>query len=94
MRTGRTFSRCGPKTFGYGGGKVEKVIVDSSAIDFMTYDRQEQKLYVRFVNGLHYVYNAVQAQTFEQMKTAKSVGLFFHQHVRGQHRCREIPSSG
>lgn len=61
---------------------VETFIPNSSNLDEITYDPDEQVLTVQFKSGLKYEYRSVPQATFEGLKNAKSAGSYFHSSVR------------
>ena len=64
--------------------------VESSNIDAVKYDAEEEALYVVFSNGSHYRYYGVPAEVFEEFMGAESKGKFFHANIRSDFPCMQI----
>ncbi len=62
--------------------------VESSNIASVGHDGAD--LHVAFKSGGTHRYQGVPAETFEAMRSAKSVGKFFHAHIRGKHTSEKI----
>lgn len=57
--------------------------VESSNIDAIGHDGDH--LFIRFKSGGVHRFHDVPAETFESMKSADSVGKFFHATIKGKH---------
>lgn len=62
--------------------KVERV-VESSAIEKVAYDYETRSLFITFKSGGTYEYDNIGIDLFEGLVNAKSVGRFYHAHIRG-----------
>jgi len=64
--------------------KVTRISVDSSMISAIGYDEESQTLFAEFVNtGKIYAYEEVEADIFEELQNANSVGGYFRANVLG-----------
>jgi len=63
---------------------------NSSNIASADYDPAAQKLTVTFRNGGQYAYAGVPQDVFNEMKSAESVGSYFHTSVRGAYEAAKI----
>ena len=57
--------------------------VDSSNINAVGFDEEAEAMLVEFNSGDTYQYEQVPEQVFRDLMDAKSIGSFFHTHVRG-----------
>jgi hypothetical protein len=57
--------------------------VESSNVQSVKHNRFSGRLQVQFVNGSVYNYAGVPRTTYKELKSAPSVGSYFHQNVRG-----------
>ena len=62
---------------------IEWTDVDSSNIEAIGFDDEDDSLFVRFNSGQEYVYYNVPEETFEAFKDADSKGKFLNEHVKG-----------
>ena len=60
--------------------------VDSSAIVRITYDDRTRTLFVTFVSGRTYAYDAVPRRVYEAFLAAPSKGEFFNGRIRDSYR--------
>lgn len=56
----------------------------STAIVAHGYDRASQKMVLVFNGGRRYTYADVPAETYEALKSAKSMGQFYGTHINGK----------
>ena len=56
--------------------------VSSSNIESIGYDEQNDQVYVRFLNGSHYVYKGVPLHEFENLRDAPSLGSYLHRNYK------------
>ena len=56
--------------------------VSSSNIDEIGYDVTTSTLYIKFKNNRLYSYDNVPESVYDNLKSASSVGSFFHQNIR------------
>lgn len=56
--------------------------IDSSQIVALGHDPETNRLAVQFKSGGIYYYGGVDASLYGALRHAKSVGQFFHQHIR------------
>jgi hypothetical protein len=64
----------------------------STAIRFIAYDEETERLSVTFVTGRRYVYERVPKDVFEDFLGASSRGAFFNTEIRDRYDYREITS--
>jgi hypothetical protein len=69
-------------------------IVDSSVIMSIGYDAQRRLLKVRFRNGRVYWYLDVPATTYRSLMTAASIGKYFNENVKPNHRAVRARGDG
>lgn len=62
----------------------------SSAITGFHYDPVSGVLHLGFASGGVHHYAGVSKEKATQLAQAKSVGQFFHQHIRGQHAEKKV----
>ena len=58
--------------------------VDSTSIKSVAYDKEEEKLWLRFKSDALYEYRGVQEQTVKELVTAESKGKFFHENIKNK----------
>jgi len=64
--------------------KIERIAVDSSMLNAVAYDEEEQILYAEFSNtGNIYAYYEVEKEIFEELLEADSVGQFMRSDIIG-----------
>ena len=65
--------------------------VDSSSIEEIGYDKEQQELYIRFLNnGSLYVYRNVPEIEFTSLKEASSHGKYFHHNIKNNYPCEKL----
>jgi hypothetical protein len=64
---------------------MEMESVDSSNIREIGYDEAEKTLGIIFHSGILYHYFEVTPETFEEFKTADSLGKYFNANIRNQY---------
>ncbi len=64
--------------------KIERIAVDSSMLNAVAYDEDEQILYAEFSNTGHvYAYYEVEKETFEELLDSDSVGGYMRSCIIG-----------
>jgi hypothetical protein len=58
--------------------------VDSTSIKSVAYDKEEEKLWLRFKSDALYEYRGVQEQMVKELVTAESKGKFFHENIKNK----------
>lgn len=61
----------------------EMIFVDSSNIEAIGYDEDNQELHVRFLSGASYIYSGVPRQIFDDLMEAPSKGSFLNREIKG-----------
>ncbi|KYH30637.1 hypothetical protein CLTEP_25340 [Clostridium tepidiprofundi DSM 19306] len=61
---------------------VEMISVSSSNVDKIGYDRENQVVYVRFLNNSLYIYKGVPEFEFNALLNASSVGSYLHRNYK------------
>lgn len=64
--------------------------VDSSSIEAIGYDPDEREIYIQFINGGTYVYSDADEVTFEELRTADSIGSYVNRVIKPNHSYREM----
>lgn len=64
--------------------------VDSSNVESVGYDEDEQILYVRFLTGATYIYKGVNNYEFEGLVSAPSVGSYLHRYIKNNYPYERI----
>lgn len=64
--------------------------VNSSNVEAVGYDPAEREIYVRFLSGRTYAYGDADATTFEELRTADSVGSYLNRVLKPGFPCREL----
>jgi hypothetical protein len=62
----------------------------SSAIRRFVYDATKHALWIEFVTGRRYVYEAVPEEVAEALGSAFSKGTYFNTRIRDRFECREV----
>lgn len=63
---------------------IERIAVDSSMLNAVAYDEEEQILYAEFSNtGNIYAYYEVEKEVFEELLEAESIGRFMRGEIIG-----------
>lgn len=60
----------------------EMIAVQSSNIESVGYDENDQEVYVKFLNGSVYVYRGVPLHDFEGLRDTPSVGSYLHRNFK------------
>lgn len=68
----------------------EMIVVQSSNIESVGYDKVDQEVYVRFLNGSVYVYRGVPLHDFEGLRDAPSVGSYLHRNFKNVYAYERI----
>jgi hypothetical protein len=64
--------------------------VDSSNVEAVGHDPENETLYVTFLGGGTYTYAGVDQQTFEELRDAPSVGSFLNRMIKPNYPYEEI----
>ncbi|HYG29496.1 MAG TPA: KTSC domain-containing protein [Allosphingosinicella sp.] len=65
--------------------------LNSSMIERICYDEEEESLSIWFRATGRYIYYDVPASIYEALKAAASAGLFFNERIKGRYRCAFDP---
>jgi hypothetical protein len=68
--------------YNYHGNEIEMYPVSSSNIAEVGYDSQNETVLVRFLNNTLYAYKGVNERTFEELKTATSIGSYLNRNFK------------
>ena len=60
----------------------EMIAVQSSNIESVGYDENDEEVYVKFLNGSVYVYRGVPLHDFEGLRDTPSVGSYLHKNFK------------
>lgn len=63
----------------------------STVIRRFVYDTDSQELWIEFVSGRRYVYEAVPESVAQTLGSAFSKGVYFNSRIRDRFACREVP---
>lgn len=69
---------------------INMIPVDSSNVESVGYDGNEQILYVRFLTGAMYIYKGVNNYEFEGLLSAPSVGSYLHRNIKNNYPYERI----
>jgi len=69
---------------------IDRVRVESSAMNSVGYDSNESVLVVEFPNGTVYHYFDVPSEVHSGLLSAESHGKYFHRHIRGKFRHERV----
>ncbi len=69
---------------------VKMISVESSNVESVGYDEEEQVLYVRFLTGAVYIYKGVSLYEFEGLLNAPSVGSYLHRNIKNNYPYERI----
>lgn len=70
---------------------VKMIIVESSAITSIGYDRFKKEIHVIFKSGdTAYIYNNAPTRLFNKFIGSKSIGKFLHKRLRGRDHYRAV----
>lgn len=61
---------------------VDMIGVNSSNVESIGYDEDNQILYVHFLNSSTYIYKGVPQAEFEGLRYAPSVGSYLHRNIK------------
>ena len=61
----------------------EMIFVDSSNIEAIGYDENNQELHVQFLSGGYYVYHDVPREIFDDLVEAPSKGSYLNREIKG-----------
>lgn len=62
--------------------KLEKHIVDSTNLEWVSYDKDKNDLYVMFRSGGYYVYHDVPEKVFNELLAAGSKGRYLAMKIK------------
>lgn len=62
----------------------------STVISTIDYDPATAVLRIRFVSGLIYEYRDVPAEVYTSLKTSKTKGIYFNQHIKGHYPFQKV----
>jgi hypothetical protein len=65
--------------------ELDMPAVESSALNWIDYDKSTQELYVTFKSGKTYTYYGVPEQVYLALLKASSKGIFFNEYIRDQY---------
>ena len=63
------------------------VHLDSTALEWVTYQPRQRQLDVQFRSGKHYRYGCVDSHTYHDLLHADSAGRYFVGNIRNDHPC-------
>jgi len=69
---------------------TEWIYVDSSNIEAIRYDADNQELYVQFLSGGTYSYHNVPEEIFTQLSEAPSKGSFLNREIKGTYEYSKL----
>lgn len=71
---------------------MKKIPVDSSNIEWVSYDMGNRKLFVGFYSGKTYSYTPVTHVGFQSFISAPSLGSYFYHHIKNNPiiKCEEV----
>jgi hypothetical protein len=70
--------------------RPDLVPVESSAVEAVGYDADQQELWVRFTGGAVYAYVDVPEDTHRALLAADSIGTFVNHEIKPHHRYRRL----
>lgn len=65
----------------------DMIYVDSSNIEAIGYDDDNEDLYVQFLSSGLYIYSAVPRVIFDELMSAPSKGSFLNREIKGIYQC-------
>lgn len=68
----------------------EMIPVDSSNVEFVGHDPDQQELHVQFLDGSTYVYANVDEETFQGLRDAASVGSYLNRVIKPSHSYHKL----
>lgn len=63
---------------------------NSSSIRSCEYNEATQDMHIEFVSGGKHCFKGVEKEHFDGLKSADSVGSFFHQHIRRNYKSERL----
>ena len=63
---------------------------NSSSIRSCEYNEATQDMHIEFVSSGKHCFKGVEKEHFEGLKSADSVGSFFHQHIRRNYKSERL----
>ncbi len=69
---------------------ITMIPVESSNVESVGYDENEQILYVRFLTGAMYIYKGVNNYEFDGLLSAPSVGSYLHRNIKNNYPYERI----
>ncbi len=69
---------------------INMIPVESSNVESVGYDENEQTLYVRFLTGAMYIYKGVSNYEFDGLLSAPSVGSYLHRNIKNNYPYERI----
>lgn len=76
--------------YNYLGNNIEMYQVSSSNVAEVGYDTQNETVLIRFLNNALYAYKEVNEITFEELKTAQSVGSYFNRNFKNVYSYEKV----
>jgi hypothetical protein len=70
------------------------VALRSRCIAGVRYVKQDENLFIRFVNGGIYLVKAVKQITVTRMVRSQSPGRFFHRNIRDRYQIKRLDTQG
>lgn len=64
--------------------------VKSSLVNLVEYNKYNRTLTVTFNNGSMYAYDNVPMSKYYGLIDAESVGQYFNERIRNEHKCRKV----
>ncbi len=68
----------------------DMINVQSSNLESVGYDQDNEIVYVRFLNGNVYIYKAVPQWEFENLMNAPSLGSYLNRNIKGAYPYERI----
>ncbi|ALL05464.1 hypothetical protein AQ505_08140 [Pedobacter sp. PACM 27299] len=68
----------------------EMTFINSSTIESVGYDEQNEDVYVTFLKGGLYVYRGVNQFEFENLRDAPSAGSYLHRNYKNVYPCERV----
>lgn len=62
----------------------------STVISSIYYDAESTVLRIQFVSGLVYAYKNVPPEIYTALKTSKTKGIYFNQHIKGNYSFEKL----
>ena len=67
----------------------EMLFVQSSNVEAIGYDESSTELWVQYVGGRTYIYDGVPPSTFEELRSAPSIGSYMNRQVKPNYPFRD-----